>query len=118
MLALRQRRSIGRTWSTVHLPMLTRHLAAVLALAAVSTAHGEPASPLAPLTPTAPSTARTAARESPALPLDEALAEIRGKTGAQFCPRCVAALERILPFEPIAGEAPELTPPRALVRAS
>ncbi len=53
-----------------------------------------------------------------ALPRDEALAEIKNKAGSQFCPRCVAALERILPFEPIAGDAPELTPPRALVRAS
>jgi diguanylate cyclase (GGDEF)-like protein/putative nucleotidyltransferase with HDIG domain len=57
-----------------------------------------------------------------ALPLDEALAEIRNKAGSQFCPRCVAALERMLPFEPIGGEAPgdapELTPSRVPVRAS
>jgi len=53
--------------------MLTRHLAAVLALAAVSTAYGEPATSLAPLSQPAPSTAQAAARESPALPLDEAL---------------------------------------------
>jgi diguanylate cyclase (GGDEF)-like protein/putative nucleotidyltransferase with HDIG domain len=34
-----------------------------------------------------------------ARPLEEALAELRGAAGTQFCPRCVAALERILPLE-------------------
>ena len=29
----------------------------------------------------------------------EALAEVKNKAGSQFCPRCVAALERILPIE-------------------
>ena len=31
--------------------------------------------------------------------VDEALAEVKAKAGTQFCPRCVAALERILPIE-------------------
>jgi len=35
----------------------------------------------------------------PARPLDEALLEIRNCTETQFCPRCVAALERILPAD-------------------
>ena len=34
-----------------------------------------------------------------ARPLEEALAELRGAAGTQFCPRCVGALERILPLE-------------------
>ena len=38
-----------------------------------------------------------------ARPLDEALAELRGAAGTQFCPRCVAALERILPLESLDG---------------
>jgi diguanylate cyclase (GGDEF)-like protein/putative nucleotidyltransferase with HDIG domain len=36
-------------------------------------------------------------------PAQEALEELRGATGTQFCPRTVAALERILPFEAILG---------------
>ena len=42
-----------------------------------------------------------------ARPLEEALAELRGAAGTQFCPRCVAALERILPLETIAEDASE-----------
>jgi diguanylate cyclase (GGDEF)-like protein/putative nucleotidyltransferase with HDIG domain len=34
-----------------------------------------------------------------ARPASEALDELRGAAGSQFCPRCVAALERILPLE-------------------
>ena len=40
-----------------------------------------------------------------ARPLDEALAELRGAAGTQFCPRCVAALERILPLDVAHGRA-------------
>jgi HD-GYP domain-containing protein (c-di-GMP phosphodiesterase class II) len=36
-----------------------------------------------------------------ARPAAEALAELRRAAGTQFCPRCVAALERILPVESI-----------------
>jgi diguanylate cyclase (GGDEF)-like protein/putative nucleotidyltransferase with HDIG domain len=32
-----------------------------------------------------------------ARPAEEALAEVRGASGTQFCPRCVGALERVLP---------------------
>lgn len=31
--------------------------------------------------------------------LEDALAEIRGAAGSQFCPRCVAALDRLLPLD-------------------
>ncbi|NUT55232.1 MAG: diguanylate cyclase, partial [Thermoleophilia bacterium] len=41
-----------------------------------------------------------------ARPLEEALAELRGAAGSQFCPRCVAALERILPLENVTSDAP------------
>jgi putative nucleotidyltransferase with HDIG domain len=34
-----------------------------------------------------------------ARPLDEALEELRHAAGTQFCPRCVSALERILPLD-------------------
>jgi diguanylate cyclase (GGDEF)-like protein/putative nucleotidyltransferase with HDIG domain len=36
-----------------------------------------------------------------ARPLSEALAELRRASGTQFCPRCVAVLERILPVDAI-----------------
>ncbi len=36
-----------------------------------------------------------------ARPLDEALSELRNAAGSQFCPRCVTALERILPLETV-----------------
>src|SRR5438067_2345444 len=40
-----------------------------------------------------------------ARPAAEALEELRGAAGTQFCPRCVSALERILPLETLAGES-------------
>ena len=40
-----------------------------------------------------------------ARPLEEALAELRGAAGTQFCPRCVGALERILPLDALADDA-------------
>ena len=40
-----------------------------------------------------------------ARPLDEALAELRGAAGSQFCPRCVSAVERILPLDVLTDEA-------------
>jgi HD-GYP domain-containing protein (c-di-GMP phosphodiesterase class II) len=46
-----------------------------------------------------------------ARPLDEALGELRHAAGTQFCPRCVTALERILPTESLphdAGARPKL----------
>ena len=33
-----------------------------------------------------------------------ALAEVKAKSGTQFCPRCVGALERILPLEALERE--------------
>ena len=39
-----------------------------------------------------------------ARPAAEALQELRTSAGTQFCPRCVNALERILPLEALAGE--------------
>jgi diguanylate cyclase (GGDEF)-like protein/putative nucleotidyltransferase with HDIG domain len=39
-----------------------------------------------------------------ARPAAEALQELRSSAGSQFCPRCVNALERILPLETLAGE--------------
>src|SRR5204863_5628496 len=44
-----------------------------------------------------------------ARPAAEALAELRRAAGTQFCPRCVGALERILPLESLASDA-ERTP--------
>ena len=41
-----------------------------------------------------------------ARPLEEALEELRGATGTQFCPRTVSALERILPLESLRDDAP------------
>jgi diguanylate cyclase (GGDEF)-like protein/putative nucleotidyltransferase with HDIG domain len=38
-----------------------------------------------------------------ARPAAEALAELRRAAGTQFCPRCVAALERILPIDSLEG---------------
>jgi diguanylate cyclase (GGDEF)-like protein/putative nucleotidyltransferase with HDIG domain len=40
-----------------------------------------------------------------ARPAAEALHELREAAGTQFCPRCVSALERILPLETLAGDA-------------
>jgi diguanylate cyclase (GGDEF)-like protein/putative nucleotidyltransferase with HDIG domain len=39
-----------------------------------------------------------------ARPLDEALEELHGASGSQFCPRCVSALERILPLEALSDD--------------
>jgi diguanylate cyclase (GGDEF)-like protein/putative nucleotidyltransferase with HDIG domain len=39
-----------------------------------------------------------------ARPAAEALQELRSSAGTQFCPRCVTALERILPLETLTGE--------------
>ncbi len=47
-----------------------------------------------------------------ARPASEALEELRRAAGTQFCPRCVAALERILPIEGIDDEGKR---PRVLV---
>jgi diguanylate cyclase (GGDEF)-like protein/putative nucleotidyltransferase with HDIG domain len=43
-----------------------------------------------------------------ARPAAEALQELRSAAGTQFCPRCVNALDRILPLEALAGEADRL----------
>ncbi len=40
-----------------------------------------------------------------ARPLNEALTELRDAAGSQFCPRCVSALERILPLDALMDEA-------------
>src|SRR5437763_2860680 len=40
-----------------------------------------------------------------ARPAAEALAELRRAAGTQFCPRCVGALERILPLETVESDA-------------
>jgi len=55
-----------------------------------------------------------------ARPVNEALAEVKDKSATQFCPRCVAALERILPLDSVVGDIPSVES-RAhpqLVRAS
>ena len=36
---------------------------------------------------------------------DQILAELRRAAGTQFCPRCVGALERILPLETVESDA-------------
>jgi diguanylate cyclase (GGDEF)-like protein/putative nucleotidyltransferase with HDIG domain len=55
-----------------------------------------------------------------ARPVNEALAEVKDKSATQFCPRCVAALERILPLESVVGDLPAVEPQihPQLVRAS
>jgi diguanylate cyclase (GGDEF)-like protein/putative nucleotidyltransferase with HDIG domain len=55
-----------------------------------------------------------------ARPVNEALAEVKDKSATQFCPRCVAALERILPLESVVGDIPSVEPQvqPQLVRAS
>jgi diguanylate cyclase (GGDEF)-like protein/putative nucleotidyltransferase with HDIG domain len=55
-----------------------------------------------------------------ARPVNEALAEVKDKAGTQFCPRCVGALERILPLDSIVGDLPSVAPQQrpALVKAS
>ena len=51
-----------------------------------------------------------------ARPVNEALTEVKDKSGSQFCPRCVAALERILPLDSVVGDLP-LVEPQPLPRA-
>ena len=55
-----------------------------------------------------------------ARPVNEALAEVKDKSGSQFCPRCVAALERILPLDSVVSDLPNVAPQTrpALVKAS
>ncbi len=55
-----------------------------------------------------------------ARPVNEALSEVKDKAGTQFCPRCVGALERILPLESVVGDLPSVAPQvqPELVRAS
>jgi diguanylate cyclase (GGDEF)-like protein/putative nucleotidyltransferase with HDIG domain len=43
-----------------------------------------------------------------ARPVNEALAEVKDKAGTQFCPRCVAALDRILPLESVVADLPSI----------
>ena len=45
--------------------------------------------------------------------VDEALAEVKAKAGTQFCPRCVAALTRILPLEAVVSDLPSVPPQNA-----
>jgi diguanylate cyclase (GGDEF)-like protein/putative nucleotidyltransferase with HDIG domain len=45
-----------------------------------------------------------------ARPATEAIAELHRGSGTQFCPRCVAALERILPLENVMGEIRRVDP--------
>jgi diguanylate cyclase (GGDEF)-like protein/putative nucleotidyltransferase with HDIG domain len=45
-----------------------------------------------------------------ARPVQEALAEVKAKSGSQFCPRCVAALERILPLDSVVADLPAAEP--------
>src|SRR3984893_17352248 len=45
-----------------------------------------------------------------ARPVNEALAEVKDKSATQFCPRCVAALERILPLDSVVGDIPAVEP--------
>jgi diguanylate cyclase (GGDEF)-like protein/putative nucleotidyltransferase with HDIG domain len=55
-----------------------------------------------------------------ARPVGEALAEVKAKAGSQFCPRCVQALNRILPLESVVGDLPPAAAEQVstLVRAS
>jgi len=51
--------------------------------------------------------------------VDEALTEVKAKSGSQFCPRCVSALTRILPLESVVSDLPAAPQQqRTLVRAS
>jgi HD-GYP domain-containing protein (c-di-GMP phosphodiesterase class II) len=48
-----------------------------------------------------------------------ALAEVKAKSGSQFCPRCVSALTRILPLESVVSDLPAAPQQqRTLVKAS
>ena len=54
-----------------------------------------------------------------ARPVSDALAEVKEKAGSQFCPRCVAALERILPLDSVVDRSLLADPQRPqLARAS
>jgi diguanylate cyclase (GGDEF)-like protein/putative nucleotidyltransferase with HDIG domain len=55
-----------------------------------------------------------------ARPVNEALGEVKDKSGTQFCPRCVGALERILPLESVVDELPAEAeaPEQSLARAA
>jgi diguanylate cyclase (GGDEF)-like protein/putative nucleotidyltransferase with HDIG domain len=55
-----------------------------------------------------------------ARPVNEALAEVKDKAGSQFCPRCVAALDRILPLDSVVSDLPNVEPQHvpSLVKAS
>ena len=46
--------------------------------------------------------------------VDEALAEVNAKSGTQFCPRCVAALTRILPLEAVVSDLPTVDPQKSM----
>jgi len=51
--------------------------------------------------------------------VDEALVEVRAKSGSQFCPRCVSALTRILPLESVVSDLPVAPQQqRTLIKAS
>jgi HD-GYP domain-containing protein (c-di-GMP phosphodiesterase class II) len=52
--------------------------------------------------------------------VDEALGEVKAKSGTQFCPRCVGALTRILPLESVVSDLPAAAEQtqRALATAS
>ena len=52
-----------------------------------------------------------------ARPVNEALAEVKDKAGTQFCPRCVAALERILPLDSVVGDLPSTRSRQVSARA-
>ncbi len=55
-----------------------------------------------------------------ARPVNEALSEVKAKSSSQFCPRCVAALERILPLDSVVEAFPAVGAPQLpeLVKAS
>jgi diguanylate cyclase (GGDEF)-like protein/putative nucleotidyltransferase with HDIG domain len=45
--------------------------------------------------------------------VDEALSEVKAKSSTQFCPRCVAALTRILPLDSVVSDLPSVPPQQA-----
>jgi diguanylate cyclase (GGDEF)-like protein/putative nucleotidyltransferase with HDIG domain len=53
-----------------------------------------------------------------ARPASEALAELRRAAGSQFCPRCVTALERILPVEGFESQGDDRDPAVLVAAAS
>jgi diguanylate cyclase (GGDEF)-like protein/putative nucleotidyltransferase with HDIG domain len=52
-----------------------------------------------------------------ARPAHEAMEELRRAAGTQFCPRTVAALERILPLESLLGDAAQVPPQQPAAKA-